>query len=102
MSKPTPKLTKTAVQIKYWADDGYKSDTMMKADQGQTHFRTGAPVPPEAALLDGLEELQRLCNLFGFAQQADERIAAVNGRMAEWRSEPAQAALAAGPKGSDA
>lgn len=87
-----PKLTKTAVQIKYWADDGYKSDTMMKAGQGQTNLKTGEPVPPELALLDGLEELQRLCNLFGFAKQADERIAAVNGRMTKWRKPAAQEA----------
>jgi len=92
MSK-NPKLTKTAVQIKYWADDGYKSDTMMKAGQGQVHMVTGEPIPPELALLDALEELQRLCNLFGFAKQADERIAAVNGRMATWRSQPAQALI---------
>lgn len=88
-----PKLTKTAVQIKYWADDGYKSDAMMKAGQGQAHMVTGEPIPPELALLDALEELQRLCNLFGFAKQADERIAAVNGRMATWRSQPAQALI---------
>lgn len=94
-SKQNPKLTKTAVQIKYWADDGYKSDTMMKAGQGQTHMVTGEPIPPELALLDAIEELQRLCNLFGFAKQADERIAAVNSRMAEWRSGQAQAALSA-------
>ena len=25
-----PKLTKTAVQIKYWSDDGYKSDMIIK------------------------------------------------------------------------
>lgn len=91
--RKNPKLTKTAVQIKYWADDGYKSDTMMKAGQGQTHMVTGEPIPPELALLDALEELQRLCNLFGFAKQADERIASVNGRMADWRSKTAQSLI---------
>ena len=86
MSNPT--LKKTAVQIKYWSSDGYKADYLAKAGDGQTHLRTGKPIPPEAALLDSLEELQRLCNLFGFAKEADERIAAVNARMTTWR-EPA-------------
>lgn len=83
-----PKLTKTAVQIKYWSDDGYKADMIIKGGGNEVGHITGTPVPPEASLLQGLEELQRLCNLFGFAKEADERIAAVNARMTKWR-EPA-------------
>ena len=94
-----PKLTKTLVQIKYTSDDKYRYELTCKGGQGVTSL-SGAPVPPEVALLSGLEELQRLCNLFGFAKQADERIAAVNGRMAEWRSKQAQAALASEPEGA--
>lgn len=80
-----PKLTKTSVQIKYRSDDGYKYDLTCKGGGGEIGFISGKPVPPEAPLLDALEELQRLCNLFGFSRQADERIAAVNARMGRWR-----------------
>lgn len=80
-----PKLTKTAVQIKYWSDDGYKSDMTIKGGGSEMGYITGAPVPPEASLLQGIEELQRLCNLFGFGPAADARIAAVNERMKDWR-----------------
>lgn len=75
-----PKLTKVNVQIGYSSDDGYRMDVGF---QGGT--KNGAPVAPGPALLDALEELARLCCLFGFEQEAREKFEGPAGRIREWR-----------------
>lgn len=77
-----PKLKCTSVVIKYTADDGYKSELMCKGGDGTT-----ALVPPEKALLAGLEELARLTALFGFEDQALEVFTEARSRVAEWKSQ---------------
>ena len=83
---PNPTLKKTAVQIKYWSSDGYKADMMIKAGEGSYHLKTGEPVPPERGLVCALDECLRLLILFGFEAKADEAIADVKARMAEWKA----------------
>ena len=65
-----PTLKKTLVQIRYTASTGYRAEMTCKAGEGVAHLQTGEPVPPEKALLAGIEELARLLALFGFEQQA--------------------------------
>jgi hypothetical protein len=80
-----PKLKKTSVVIRYTASTGHRAEMTCKAGEDVAHLKTGKPVPPEKALLSGIEELARLLALFGFEQQAREAVDGAFGRVAEWR-----------------
>lgn len=81
-----PKLRRTTVVIGYAANDGYRSELKMKGGIGTKHAVTGEPVPPEHALIEGLEELARLTALFGFEADALEAFNGARQRVAEWKS----------------
>lgn len=81
-----PTLKKVRGQIKYWSSDGFKADLITRAGEGVHHLKTGEPVPPEKALINLLDESLRLLMLFGFEVQADETIADVKKRMADWQA----------------
>lgn len=78
-----PKLIKSRVLIAYTSDDKYSMSTEMKTGKGSHNPSTGQPFPPENALLDGIEELARICALFGFEDQAR---AGVEGAFARVRA----------------
>lgn len=65
-----PILKRTTVRITYTASDGYRAETEAKGGTGSKHLKSGAEVPPENALLHGLQESARILALFGFEAQA--------------------------------
>lgn len=78
MSDPT--LTRSFVDIRYSSSDGYHMSV---------GFRGGAtaPVPPGEALLSAIEELARICALFGLEAEVKQRTDAACKRVAGWRAE---------------
>lgn len=71
-----PKLTAASVTVCYTSDDGRRSEALYKNTTKQK---------PEAALLEGLEEVARLLALFGFETEA---VRAFNGalqRVHDWK-----------------
>lgn len=83
MSDPT--LKKTSVQIGYTSSDKYRMVWTAKAGTGSKNAKTGEEVPPQHALIAGLEELARLTALFGFENEAFEAFNGARDRVAEWR-----------------
>lgn len=81
-----PKLKRTSVQIKYTASDGFRSEFGGKAGTGTKHRVTGEEVPPQRALIAGIEELARLTALFGFEVEARDAVEGAFKRVAEWRA----------------
>lgn len=81
-----PKLRRTTVVVRYAANDGFCSELKMKGGIGTKQALTGKPVPPEQALIEGLEELARLTALFGFEAEALEAFNGARQRVAEWKS----------------
>lgn len=79
MSDPT--LKRSSVTINYTASDGYRS-AVNYSNRGQM----GRQPPPELPLLDAIEELSRLCALFGFGEQAAQRVAEARERVEAWRT----------------
>ena len=79
MSDPT--LKRSSVTINYAASDGYRS-TVNYSNIG----RMGIQPPPELPLLEAIEELSRLCALFGFGEQAAQRVAEARERVGAWRA----------------
>ena len=79
MSDPT--LKRSSVTINYTASDGYRS-AVNYSNRGQM----GRQPPPELPLLDAIEELSRLCALFGFGEQAAQRVAEARERVDAWRT----------------
>lgn len=73
-----PKLTKANVQLGYSSDDGYQTQTVFS-----TRHNGG---DPKAAFLDALEELTRICCLFGYEEQAREKFDGTAGRIRAWRT----------------
>ena len=71
-----PKLRTASVTIAYSADDGYR------AKSGFNMLHDGKPDGP---LLDALEELARLTELFGSGDEAEARFNAARQRVREWR-----------------
>jgi len=61
-----PRLTKTSVIIRIKADDGYSAKTEY-ADKLKVST-------PETPLLDGIEEVARLLALYGYQNEARERV----------------------------
>lgn len=85
-----PKLKKTSVAISYKSNDGYSMTTSMKAGDGCFHLKTHEPIPPEHALLEGIEELARLTALFGFREEAERRVNDAFERVAKSQAARAQ------------
>lgn len=85
-----PKLVRSSIEIKYAADDGYRAEYGGKSGQGSKNLRTGEEVPPQHALIAGLEELARLTALFGFEAEALEAFNGARQRVAEWKAQRAQ------------
>ena len=82
-----PKLKRTSVQIKYTSSDGYRAEFGGKAGEGSKNLRTGEEVPPQHALIAGLEELARITALFGFEDEARKAVEGAFARVAEWRAQ---------------
>lgn len=80
-----PKLKQTSVTVKYIADDGYSMETSWKSGHRFPHSLTGEPTLPEAALLESLEEIARLCELFGFGPRSRAVMEDAQLRVQEWR-----------------
>lgn len=74
-------LKRSSVTINYTASDGYRS-AVNYSNRGQM----GRQPPPELPLLDAIEELSRLCALFGFGDQAAQRVADARERVDAWRA----------------
>lgn len=87
-----PKLTKTKVTIAYTSDDKYSSTYELKAGRGTRHALTGAEVPAERGLLASIEELARLCALFGYEKEARELVEGAFTRVNEYNARRAGAA----------
>jgi hypothetical protein len=81
-----PTLKRTSVVLKYTASDGYRSEFGAKGGAGTQHRVTGAEVPPEKALLAGMEELSRLLHLFGFDAEARQAFDGARDAVLEWRA----------------
>ena len=76
-----PTLKRSSVTIAYTASDGY-SRKVCYSSIG----RMGAKPPPHGPLLEAIEELSRLAELFGFGAQAADRMAEARARVKDWRS----------------
>lgn len=79
MSDPT--LKRSNVTINYTASDGYRS-----AVNYSNRGKMGQQPPPELPMLDAIEELSRLCALFGFGDEAAKRVAEARERVNAWRT----------------
>lgn len=75
-----PKLKRSSATIRYRATDGYRSEVTFSQIG-----RRGIDCPPEAPLLEAIDELARLLALFGFEKQAREKVDEACKRVAEWR-----------------
>lgn len=82
-----PTLKRASVTINYAASDGYRL-TVNYSNRG----RMGVSPPPEAPLLDAIEELTRIAALFGFGADALDRASQAIGRVHLWRIERQQQA----------
>jgi hypothetical protein len=79
MSDPT--LKRSSVRIVYSASDGYRSEVTYSSIG-----RMGIKPPPEAPILEAIEELARLSELFGFGERAATAVAEAQCRVREWRA----------------
>lgn len=77
-----PTLKRSSVTINYTASDGYRS-----AVNYSNRAQMGREPPPELPLLDAIEELSRLCALFGCGEQATQRVAEARQRVDAWRAD---------------
>lgn len=85
MSDPT--IKRSSVTINYTSSDGYKMEVNY-SNRG----RMGLKPPPESPLLDAIEELSRLCELFGHGEQAFARMQQARLRVKDWRDSRCPAA----------
>lgn len=86
------RLINASVLIKYSSDDGYRSEELIRAGK-RYPIKLGQSVVPtkaETALLDGIEELARLCALFGNTDEAKKRVDAAFSRVEEFFKQEAQ------------
>lgn len=79
-----PTLKRSSVTINYAASDGYRS-SVNYSNRG----RMGINPLPQDPLLEAIEELSRLCALFGFGDEAAKRVAEARERVDQWRNESA-------------
>jgi hypothetical protein len=77
-----PTLKRSSVAINYTSSDGYRKSVTL-SNRG----RMGMSPPPQAPLLEAIEELSRLCALFGFGEEAAKRVAEARARVDAWRSQ---------------
>ena len=77
-----PTLRRASVVIKYTSSDGYRSEVRYS-----NHGALGNPtIPPENVLLEAIDELARLSELFGFGAEASTAVATAQMRVREWRA----------------
>jgi hypothetical protein len=81
-----PTLKRSSVTINYAASDGYRS-TVNYSNRG----RMGREPPPQLPLLEAVDELARLCELFGFGAEASARVDEARARVKAWRALPSTA-----------
>lgn len=86
-----PKLKRASVTITYTASDGYRSQVCYS-----NIGRMGVKPPPEAPLLEAVEELSRLCALFGHDAEAAKRFNEARERVAAFFRERDQRAAQTG------
>lgn len=87
-----PTLVRTRVDVTYGASDSYRAEFHAKGGKGTAHPTTGQSIPPENALLAGLEELARLTALFGFEDEAMKVFVDARLRVTEWKAARAKPA----------
>lgn len=92
MGKPDPTLNRARVEIAHGCSDGFFGTFGAKGGWGYLHPATKQPIPPERALLAGLEELARLTALFGFEDEAMKVFVDARLRVAEWKAARAKPA----------
>ena len=73
--KEDPKLQRARVEIKYSSDDGFRCE-----------WNTISGKQPKAALIDGIYELARLLELFGFGEEAQNAVNEARGAVQDWRA----------------
>lgn len=88
-----PKLKRVSVTIRYTADDGYRSETTYRSGQPDAN---GAAVLPQVAMVEAVEELSRLCALFGHDAEAAKRFNETRERVAAFFRERDQRAAQTG------
>jgi len=76
-----PTLKRASVKIKYAASDGYLSEVTYSS-----HAIGRTDVPPKDALIEAIDELARLSELFGFGAEASLAVASAQMRVREWRA----------------
>lgn len=74
MADPTLKTTR--VLISYTASDGYRSEMSLSSARATT---------PQAVYIEAVEELSRLCALFGFEAEARQAFEGAAARVAQHR-----------------
>lgn len=79
MSDPT--LKRSSVTIGFTASDGYKMQVNY-SNRG----RMGRFPPPNGPLLEAIDELGRLAELFGFGDEAAAKLDEARGRVKAWRA----------------
>lgn len=84
-----PKLKRTRVVVSYTADDGYRYELTAKGGTGSVMPSTGGEAPPHAAFLEAIGELARLCELFGFGEEASKEFTDAQSRVRQWREQRA-------------
>lgn len=82
-----PTLKRTSVRITYSASDGYRKE-ITYSNIG----KMGRQPPPQQPMLDAIEELARLCELFGHGEAARTRVLEAQARVQLWRAQQPQAA----------
>ena len=70
-----PRLLKASVTIKYWADDGYRSEVKF----------ANTKATPEQILLGSLDELARICAIFISEDHVMQTVEDVLERVAHWK-----------------
>ncbi|MES2942954.1 MAG: hypothetical protein V4772_08825 [Pseudomonadota bacterium] len=78
-----PTITKTEVTIHYESDDGYHSTSVHDSALNPS-------LAPHLPLLQGIEELARLCALFGMEDEAKKLVNDAFARLADWRAARAE------------
>ena len=89
-----PKLKRASVTITYTSSDGYRSQVCYS-----NIGRMGIKPPPEGPLLEAVEELSRLCALFGHDAEAAKRFNDARARVAEFFKERDRRAAQGGEHG---
>lgn len=88
-----PKLVRSRVVISYRADDDFRSEEAYASGKGVPLFG-GVASEPQAALLQGLQELARLTALFGFEDEALKAFNEARARVADWKAKRPKARAA--------